>query len=379
MFFSFPFPASLTLALVVGRFTKATLAGVAVFLGAAATRAETEPPALLVRCSRLDQAASEELAARVHLLFAERGLEPSGIELRCTSANAWVVWGDEHLPVERSRRLSDAFLDAVDARLALVYRELPAEAEAESSNLEGVTPSGTAGADASDHTLGFSLPPPTPAEAPQFDRPLRLPPAYKRWPELYRPEGGLSLGVDIDSSHGDLDASWGPRLEVGLPIGMFTVMGAETARFGSSSERTTMNLGAEVGVGFGAPYARGAPLGLALRAFSDWLIGYTRDATIAQTFWSPGVALGLRAALDAPLVPWVGIDGRLRLVPLDLGDNDSAPLPQLTAVVTVGIAYLADGPRPFSPPQTKRALVAQGSSPFALGPEATEPDFSQTP
>jgi hypothetical protein len=363
----------------VGRLTKATLAGVLSIFCAAEARAESEASAVQVRCGRLDPARAEELAARVHLLFAERGLEPAGIELRCTSSRAWVVWGEEHLPVERSVPLPDGFLDAVDARLALAYRELPTEVEVESTSGEGSKATPATRPLASDRTLTFSLPPPTPAETPQFDRPLRLPPAYKRWPELYRPEGGMSLGVDADSSHGDLEASWGPRLEVGLPIGMFTLIGAETARFGSSTERFTMNLGAELGVGFGAPYARGAPLGLALRAFSDWLIGYTGDATIAQTFWSPGIALGLRAALDAPLVPWVGLDGRLRLEPLDLGDNNSPPLPQLTAIVTVGLAYLADGPRPFSPPQTKRALVAQGSSPLSLGPEAAEPNLSQTP
>jgi len=129
---------------------------------------------------------------------------------------------------------------------------------------------------------------------------------------------------------------------------MFTLLGAETARFGSDGERTTMNLGAELGVGFGAPYARGALLGLALRGYSDWLIGYTRDATIARTFWSPGLALGLRAALNAPFVPWIGIDGRWRLSRLKLTYNDAPPLPQLTAMLTIGLAYLADSPRPFS-------------------------------
>ncbi len=377
MFFSFPVAASLTLGFAVGRLTKATLAGVAVLLGVAQVRAESEPSSgVEVRCSRLDRSAAEELAARVHLLFAERELEPAGIELRCTATEAWVVWGDERLAVERRAELSDAFLDAVDARLALAYRELPRE---ESSIPEGSAsaPGAATGAHLEDRTVTFSLPAPTPAETPHFDRPLRLPPASKRWPELYRPEGGLSLGADIDSSHGELEPSWGPRLEVGLPVGMFTLMGAETARFGSSGDRTTMNLGAELGVGFGAPYARGAPLGLALRAFSDWFIGYTRDATIAQTFWAPGVALGVRAALDAPIVPWVGLDGRFRFEALDLGDAESQPLPQLTAMVTVGFAYLADGPRSFYPPQTKRALVAQGSPSLSMGPEGTEP--TQTP
>jgi hypothetical protein len=369
MFFSFPFAASLTLCCAVGRLTKVTLAGVAVLLGAAGARAESESSGVEVHCSALDRGESEELSARVHLLFTERALEPTGIELRCTSSEAWVVWGDERLPVERRTDLSDAFIDAVDARLALAYRELP---DAESPALEPSTPRRVAGAHLEDRTVTFSLPPPTPAETPQFDRPLRLTPASKRWPELYRPEGGLSLGVDIDSSHGELEASWGPRLEVGLPIGMFTLLGAETARFGSSTGRsTTMNLGAEVGVGFGAPYARGAPLGLALRAFSDWFVGYTRDATIAQTFWAPGVALGLRAALDAPLIPWIGLDGRFRFEALDLGDAESQPLPQLTAMVTVGVGYLADGPRAFSRPQKTRALVAQGSPSLSLGPDGT--------
>lgn len=370
MFFSFPEPVSLTLGPAVGRLTKATLAGVAVLLGAAGAQAESGNATVRVQCNRLDRAQAEELAARVHLLFAERGVEPSGIELRCTSSRAWIVWGDEQREVQSRGQLSDAFLDAVDARLALAYQELPAE---ESSSLEGSTAAGTTAAHTVDPTVTFSLPPPTPAETPRFDRPPRLEAASRRWPELYRPEGGLSLGVDLDSSHGDLDASWGPRLEIGVPVGMFTVLGAEGARFGSSSERPTMNLGAELGVAFGAPYARGAPLGLALRATSDWLIGYTRDATIAHTFWTPGVALGLRAALDAPIVPWIGIDGRLRLQQLDLGNADSEPLPQLTATVTIGLAYLADGQHPFRRARTTRALVAQGSPSLSMGPEGTDP------
>jgi hypothetical protein len=369
MFFSFLNPVSLTLGPAVGRLTNVTLVGVAVFFGSAGAQAESGDATVRVQCTRLDRAQAEELAARVHLLFAERGVEPSGIELRCTSSRAWIVWGDEQREVQVRGQLPDAFLDAVDARLALAYREVPGE---ESASIEGSVP-GSIAASTVDDAVTFSVPPPTPAETPRFDRPPRVEPASRRWPEHYRPEGGLSLGVDLDSSHGDLDASWGPRLEVGVPVGLFTALVAEEARFGSRNERRTMNLGAELGVGFGAPYARGVPFGVALRASSDWLIGYTRDSTIAHTYWTPGVALGLRAALDAPLVPWIGIDGRLRLQQLELGNADSEPLPRLTATVTIGLAYLADGQNPFRSAQKARALVAQGSPSLSMGPEGTEP------
>ena len=92
-----------------------------------------------------------------------------------------------------------------------------------------------------------------------------------------------------------------------------------------------------------------------------------------------GDASRLIISPDAALwiVPWVALDGRLRLEPLYLGDGQ--PLPQLTAMVTVGLAYLADRPHPFSRHKTTRALVAQGSPSLSLGPEAAEPDLPQTP
>jgi len=280
-------------------------------------------PQLENRCPRLTAAGYEELDARVKLLLRADDTNRGLPVVVCTAEAAWVEWGEERLTVLPRLPLEDEFLDVIEAR---VHRDARArEADPKTTETKAIESGEPVLAAASE-------PAAAPAKAQRAD-PLALRASDARG-------GGIAVGVQIEPPSDTIGFAVGPAFDFGGSIGPLLIQGREAFRFASADERSVLFMDFEAGLGFGAPLNPDARFGVVARFGAEWLIAYP-EGNSGQAAAIPIAALGLRIAERVgPASVWLGLDGHFRLTELSLRSSSPIVANDVTAILTLGVAFV---------------------------------------
>ncbi len=286
-----------------------------------AAAAAPDAPSVSTTCAELSDDQADELASRLQLtLAAAKGTEavlPRSIVVACDKKRAWVIWDvppAELIPVQRGPRFTESVIEAVEGRLRRV------------------------------------APPPTPATTPPAPSAPEQPPqpttldtpapvaapstASTPRPQLARQftHGGLSLGASVEILPEPFTPPLGGRFEVGVGVGLVSIILSESVRAGSGPAGETFGFDVGGGVAWGAPFDVRYNVGAKALLGVDWF----------ESERASGVAeLGLRGALYADdYALWLGVDGRYRMGPQSFGSPANVELPHLSGLITVGAALL---------------------------------------
>lgn len=267
-----------------------------------------------VRCSRLEDGELEELRARARLLLradrSDRAVATVAVE--CDERRSWVRWSNQGavvtLPVDERRGVVEGALDAIEG----MVRRLATPVERQPTPPEG----------GDDSRPDTSRPAPIDRDAP----------------------GGLGVGLSAEPVEPDLWAL-GPRLDVGFGSGAFTGFATEGFRRTTGSEGALL-IDAQLGAAWGAPFAPNYAFGFALSGGLEWLTAALEGggATSGLTDSSVIASLGARGRtrMDAVAL-WVGLDGKYRAAPQELGSPIDVSAPRVTALFVVGVLFLVAG------------------------------------
>jgi hypothetical protein len=293
------------------------------FLAAALALTATLPAfatEVAVRCKRLSSEQSDELIARIRLSIhsAEPGSQPERVSVECDAREAQVLWEvppTELLEVDEGTGLVEGVLDAVERRLA--SSAAPREAR--------------------------PLPPPTPAEQPDLTRPRRRRvPLAERRPHR---AGGLGMGGAVEPMPESGQWSIGPRLDIGVGIGPAVALATEGFRLAVGGEHSAFIFDVAIGGGWGAPFDPDRMFGIAALAGIEYFSATRADSgpNSSQTLATATFTLGPRLALPVgPGAVWMGVDGRYRVDPPELGAPFDVGLARFSVVVSLGAMLLAD-------------------------------------
>jgi len=293
------------------------------FLAAAVALTATLPAfatEVAVRCKRLTPEQSDELIARIRLSIhsAERESQPERVSVECSANTTQVLWEvppTELLEVDEATGLVEGVLDAVERRLA--SSAPPREAR--------------------------PPPPPTPAEQPDLTRPQRPPPVPPSERRKHR-AGGLGMGGALEPMPESGQWSIGPRLDIGVGIGPGVALATEGFRLAVGGEHSAFIFDVAIGGGWGAPFDPDRIFGVAALMGIEYFSATRADSgPNTQTLATASFTLGPRTALPVgPGVVWLGIDGRYRANPPELGEPFNVGLARFTVIVSLGAMLLAD-------------------------------------
>lgn len=265
-------------------------------------------------CARLSPGQADELRARIKLILRSATDAPRSILVACDAQRAWVVWNappPELLETPGDGELVEALLDAIEKR---AQRSPHAEAPAPKPRARPV--------------------PTSPHETPTWEQ--RVPPVEP--PKPFVESGGMGLALAGELLRGPLGSALGPRLDIGVGWGPWSLQLTESARFArtdTGSSALLYDLGA--GVGWGAPFSRKHPLGAALLGGSEWL--HVHGHTVTTGF----AALDLRAALPVgPLSIALGVEGRARFSPQSVSERESVEGPRWSGLLFLGGVLLVE-------------------------------------
>lgn len=233
---------------------------------------------LRLGCERLDPERRDELRARMRLLLrSARRSAPSAVELRCDETTAWLVYEAgfrERIPVDEGNGLVEGALDALEARLARPQPRSPGPLRPRSD------------------TSSWRAPRRDAAEAQELG-------------------GGAGLGLGVEPS----PFCWGPRVDLGLPVGRLAVVATHSLR---RAPGDTLLVVGEAGLALGAPYATRWPVGVVATAGMEALsvassVGGPAGSRGERWDTTAVASLGLRGALRVDRTAlWIGVDGRHR-------------------------------------------------------------------
>ncbi len=285
-----------------------------------AATAATDAPSVSTTCAELSDDEADELASRLQLtLAAAKGTEaemPRSVVVACDKKRAWVIWDlppAEVLPVQPGRRFTESVIEAVEGRLQRVAPP-PTPPAAIPAKPAPQAPAPT------------TLDAPAPVAAPSTAATPR--------PQVTRQftHGGLSLGASVEILPEPFTPPLGGRFEVGVGVGLVSIILSESVRTGSGPAGETFGFDVGGGVAWGAPFDVRYNVGAKALIGVDWF----------ESERASGVAeLGLRGALYAgDYALWLGIDGRYRMGPQSFGSPVNVKLPHLSGLITVGGALL---------------------------------------
>lgn len=274
-------------------------------------------------CARLEAEQTDELKARAKLLLRSSAGAPSSILVACDEKRSWVVWNGppaEVLDVRSEGDLVEALLDAIDKRV------------------RASTAAPSASAPTSPRT---KTAPPSPHETPTWEM---RDAAQVREPGPLVESGGLGVGLIGESPTARLGPALGPRLDVGVGWGPWSLQLTESARFANTRGGDSAFLyDVGGGVGWGAPFSRQHPIGAALTAGNEWF--NVRSNTLASGF----IAFGLRGAAPVgPLAIALGIEGRFRFASRRFNDAD-VQIPRWSGLLFLEGVLLVEPAQPHAP------------------------------
>ena len=258
-----------------------------------------------VACERLSTEQADELRARAELLLRTRDDPPRAILVACDATRAWVVWNAppaEVLDVAGEGSIVEALIDAIEGRAARVSSTAP------------TTPrSATRPTQASPH------------ESPTWE--ARAPIQHGATPGVEG--GGSGRGLVTEAFAKPLGPALGPRLDIGVGWGPWSLQLSESARFARTTRASSAlfyDVGA--GIGWGAPFSRARFFGAAVVAGGEWF--NVEGHTVTTGFAS----LGARGALEAgPLSVALGLEGRLRFTPQYVGERVDVRVPRWSGLL----------------------------------------------
>lgn len=286
-------------------------------LGVGLAAASARAAEIDVACPRLDAEHADELRARVKLVLRSSAESPKSILVACNDSRAWVVWNGppaEFLDVPADTELVEALLDAIDrrARGKPVARKSP-----KPRARRGPIPT-------------------SPHETPTWERAEAPEPPPKPLVE----SGGIGLALVSELLGAPLEPTLGPRLDIGVGWGPWSLQLAESARFGNTkSGEATLFYDLGAGFGWGAPFSRRYLFGAVLFGGSEWF--NVESHTTVTGFGT----LGLRAAVPMGAFSLAfGLDGRYRFSPQHVGDRVDVATPHFSGLVFVEGLLLVEPP-----------------------------------
>ena len=161
--------------------------------------------------------------------------------------------------------------------------------------------------------------------------------------EAHRTNGGVALSASLERWPDPANFGLGPRLDLALGIGSWSLTSFEALRFGSTSSARLLTFDALFGLAWGAPFG-GDRWGASLALGREWLSALASpDPTGERTTATNVVNLGLRVAQPFGATSfWIGIDGRRRFKALSLEPPVAAHLARWSLLLSVGVALKAD-------------------------------------
>lgn len=291
---------------------------IATILAMTSICARGEASEIDLACARLGPEQADELRARIKLILRSAAEAPKSILVACDSARSWVVWNAppaELLEAPGDGELVEALLDAIEKRARRGAETPPARREPPRRAV-----------------------PTSPHEVPTWEE--RPPPPEP--PKPFVESGGMGLGLSAELLSDELGPALGPRLDIGVGWGPWSLQLTESARFSQTRRGdSTLLYDLGAGVGWGAPFSREHPLGAALLGGSEWfnVKGHTVTTGFAE--------LGLRAALPmGPLSLALGLEGRLRFDPEYVGERADVQVPRWSGLLFVEGVLLVEPPAP---------------------------------
>jgi hypothetical protein len=284
-----------------------------------------------IQCPRLTDPAKGELEARARLFLTSADMENASIGVECDATSATLIWTDgTKSSIDARTNIVEGTLDAIEDRIARAKRAAANGGSGEGgTGGEGSSAAGGAGANAGGTKRPADVPPEEPKpESTPVDRGIDL-------------EGGVGLALLSEIWSGTYTGAVGPRLDVGVGIGRkFAIVISEGARFGiGGGSGYVMVFDLHAGVAYGAPYQMRTGFGIMAQVGAERLA-----ATAAGTgdfsgiwVWAATATLGVRGSLAAgPLDIWLGVDGLARSQTITTGKPNTAEIPEVSAVFSVG-------------------------------------------
>jgi len=293
-------------------------AQVATFLAMTSICAVAGASEIDLACGRLGAEQADELRARVKLILRSAEEAPRSILVACDAGRAWVVWNappPELIDATGEGALVESLLDAIERR---ARGERPARPHPAKPRPRAI--------------------PTSPHETPTWEQPVKRP---EPPPPLVE-SGGIGVALAAELLAGKLSPAVGPRLDIGVGWGPWSLQLMESARFartdlGQSS--LFYDLGA--GVGWGAPFSRQHPVGAVVSGGSEWF--NVKGHTVTTGFAS----LGARAALPVGALSLaLGLEGRLRFAPQYVGEVIDIKVPRWSGLLFLeGVLLVEPAPR----------------------------------
>jgi hypothetical protein len=275
------------------------------------------------RCPGLAPADYDELDARVLLLVEGEDGEEELPTIVCTRERSWVEWRGERFDILGRGSLIDEVVDIVDTQLHGAERKADADPRTvEASAIAAGQPMLERG--------GGSAPAP-PAVAQPADR-VALRASDARG-------GGLSAGIESEWVSEDIGFASGPAFDFATSVGPVLLGGREAFRF-TFSGRQVVLMDFQGAIAYGAPFNPDAHVGAVLRFGAEWMVAYP-EGNSGQAAVSPTADLGLRLAHSFGLVGvWFGLDGRMRLQPLNLQSRGVLLANDVSGSFTLGVVFV---------------------------------------
>jgi hypothetical protein len=281
----------------------------------------------------LTDPAKGELEARARLFLTSADMENASIGVECDATSATLVWTDgTKSTIDVRTNIVEGTLDAIEDRIARAKRAGPAGGSASGESGTGSEASGAAagvGADTASKKRPSDVPPEEPKpESAAVDRGIDL-------------EGGVGLALLSEIWSGTYTGAIGPRLDVGVGVGRkIAIVISEGARFGiGGGSGNVMVFDLQAGVAYGAPYQMRTGFGVMAQVGAERLAATAAGSGDFSGIWvwAATASLGLRGSLAAgPLDIWLGVDGMLRSQTITTGKPNTAEIPQLSAVFSIG-------------------------------------------
>jgi hypothetical protein len=303
------------------------------------TAARSQAQQVAVHCDALPEALHDELSARVRLLVVSNagpGLER--IEVDCDEQSVATAHYADQVRTEPLQSPIES-VDSVLRSVEQLLRFHPSVSTPEESD-------------------EASAAAPLPSAASDLDRPPDRGEPPAAWdvghgPEQGSPEpasqtrerrtvGGVGLGLSVEPWPDPASVGVGPRLDLGIGFGSWTLMSFESLRFGRSRGQRLMAFDAMIGVAWGPPFSE-EPVGLALAFGREWLSATSsEEPTGARTssVFVADLALRVSHSLGAVAI-WVNIGGRFRMRELELEPPIEARLDRWSALLSTGVVLRA--------------------------------------
>jgi hypothetical protein len=272
---------------------------------------------LTVNCRRFSVGEADELSARARLaLGATSQPGPAEIEFGCDLDRAWIRWVGpplEELPIDERWGVLEGALEALEQRVRQLSATDPRPAL---TRPEPKAPTGSEG-----------------VALPRVERRSR-PPMAAPWSA-----GGVGLGIALDP------VPWaiGPELAVG--IGGLGWAGTLEQGVRALLHHPAIVYALSIGLGYGAPWARGHAWGAAAFAGVESLAytGKESSENLRRTAVSATFGGAIRSALAVGRWRlWTGLMAGWRARPLELAKPYDISLPRMRAVLVVGGLWPAE-------------------------------------